>query len=73
MTTKIITLATGYFKPGLTGKVVGAPVSRTVYLGADGVKTEIPEFPVLLDGANPKYAQRIEPKLCQLGRDFIFA
>ena len=73
MTVRIVTLGTGYFKPGLTGRVVGAPQPRTVFLGADCVETVIPEFPILLDCANPKLAKRIRPQLCQLGRDFIFA
>lgn len=65
---RIITTGTGYFRGGLTGQVVGPVEMRTVFLGAECIETQIPEFPILIDGSR----KGVEPKLCQVGRDFNF-
>jgi hypothetical protein len=65
---EIITTPTGYFKPGLKGRIVGGGGERAVYLGPDGAlqAAKIPEFTILLEGA--EFAR----EFCQYGRDFVF-
>lgn len=61
----IVTTDTGYFKPGLPGRIIGGS-QREVYLGPNGhsFKTIIPEFEVeILD---------VRRKFCEYGKDFVF-
>jgi hypothetical protein len=61
-----ITTGKGYFKSGLRVWIVGGN-ERTVFLGPNEAmqETKIPEFTVL--------TERGEQRLCQYGRDFVFA
>jgi hypothetical protein len=68
-TIEIITTATGYFKPGLRGRVVNAG-EREVFLGASLSRQTLPEFTLEIDGGRGKKSVR---EFCQYGRDFVFA
>lgn len=64
----IVTTGTGFFKPGIKGRIVGTPEPRTVFLGPVGQEKRhvIAEYSVLLE-------RDTAPRTgCQLGRDFIF-
>jgi hypothetical protein len=58
----IVTVEGGFFKPGLTGHVVGAG-ERDVFLNE--CKARLPEFTVVLDAG----ARRDH---CEYGKDFQF-
>jgi len=63
----IVTIATGFFRPGLTGRIL-AISEREIYVGQPGhtVKMIIPEFLIELNGV-------AQTQLCQYGRDFRMA
>ena len=66
MNLPITTLPTGYFKPGLRGTATFEGI-KTVFLGPDYLRTEIPTYLVTIDGS------KAPPKGdCQPGRDFTF-
>lgn len=68
---EIVTTDTGYFKPGLPGRIV-AGSERVVFLGPFGHETRhvIPEFSVELLDADGRVTSRMP--FCQYGRDFVF-
>lgn len=61
---RIITTATGYWKPGLLGRIVGG-AERLAFLGQHAPRTLLPEFTVELDRGERR-------DFCQFGRDFVF-
>lgn len=65
----IITTATGYFKPGIKGKIVGIN-ERVIYVGPFGneQKTIIPEFTLEFIDEKGKTWQK---DFCQYGKDFV--
>lgn len=65
MSYPIITLPTGYFKPGIKGTAV-FDRHKTVFLGEAYLRTEIPTYLVQLEGSPAQKAD------CQAGRDFEF-
>ena len=69
---EIVTTDTGFFKPGLRGRILDA-AERTVYLGpnANTVETRIAEYTVEIDPVAPG-DRPWRKEFCQYGRDFVF-